>query len=91
MSLRPPTPAAVERSGVLIDCLDKCSSDQLCAGINYNSAKQICVGIETDSDTLESAGPFVQLPVPRSNATETFLLRPNAGVGYFESLCIQGR
>ena len=73
---------------MLIDCLDKCTSDQVCAGINYNAAKQTCVGIEADDDTLDSGGSF--LPTPRSNGTENFLLRPNAAIGYFESLCLQG-
>lgn len=89
MSLRPPTPAAIQRSGVLIDCLDKCSADQLCAGINYNAPKQTCVGIESDDGMSDSSGPFVQLPTSRSNGSENFLLRPNAAVGYFESLCLQ--
>lgn len=76
---------------MLIDCLDKCTADQVCAGINYNAAKQTCVGIEADESALDSGGSFVQLPTPRSNGSENFLLRPNAGIGYFESLCLQGK
>lgn len=89
MSLRPPTAAAIERMGVLIDCLDKCSADQLCTGINYNAPKQTCVGIESEDGDLNSAGSFVQLS--RNNGSENFLLRPNSAIGYFESLCLQGK
>ncbi|XP_046464235.1 uncharacterized protein LOC124210016 isoform X1 [Daphnia pulex] len=88
MSLRPATPAAIERTGVLIDCLDKCNIDELCSGINYNSIKQTCVGIES-ADGSDSSDSFVQLPLSRSNGSDNFLLRPNSGFGYFESLCLQ--
>ncbi|KAI9559609.1 hypothetical protein GHT06_013614 [Daphnia sinensis] len=88
MSLRPATPAAIEATGVLIDCLDKCNIDHRCSGINYNSVKQTCVGIESDDGTLLS-DPFVQQAIPRRNASDNFLLRPNSGIGYFESLCLQ--
>lgn len=89
MSLRPATPAAIERTGVLIDCLDKCNIDELCSGINYNSIKQTCVGIESEEGS-DSSDSFVQLPMPRNNGSDNFLLRPNSGFGYFESLCLQG-
>jgi hypothetical protein len=89
MSLRPATPAALERTGVLIDCLDKCNIDELCSGINYNSIKQTCVGIESDEGS-DSSDSFVQLSLPRRNGSDNFLLRPNSGFGYFESLCLQG-
>lgn len=89
MSLRPATPAAIESTGVLIDCLDKCNIDHRCSGINYNSVKQTCVGIESDDGT-SLTDPFVQQAMPRRNASDNFLLRPNSGIGYFESLCLQG-
>ncbi|EFX69242.1 hypothetical protein DAPPUDRAFT_329313 [Daphnia pulex] len=88
MSLRPATPATIERTGVLIDCLDKCNIDELCSGKDNNSIKQTCVGIES-ADGSDSSDAFVQLPLPRSNGSDNFLLRPNSGFSYFESLCLQ--
>ena len=80
----------IERTGVLIDCLDKCGVDEHCDGINYNGVKHICVGIESDANVPDPGGHFIKLPTPRNNETESFLLRPNAAVGYFESLCLEG-
>ena len=75
-------------SGGLMDCLDKCRTDQLCYGVNYTPQKDSCVGVETDQESMDmSTILFVQ---PRNNNSETLVLRPNPAVGYFESHCLQG-
>ena len=97
MSLRPASSTATSRTGVLVDCLDKCATEPLCGGINYGAAKQNCVGVElggsSSGDELGSSGNRLPLSFGSRlvNESETPLLRPTSSVGYFESLCLQGK
>ena len=65
-------------AGLLIACINQCGSDPLCLGLNYNAVQQTCSSIEEDFRSW------------RLNASENILLRPTSGMGYFESLCLQG-
>ena len=68
-------------SGVMVECLNLCSTDPRCLGFNYHTVKQTCYMLESD--------PSVQGSVRSNNATQV-LIRPSPGVVFFEALCLRG-
>ncbi len=93
ITLRPPPPVAtgssvINHSGALMDCLEKCSSDSLCYGVNFMPIKQSCIAVESDQESMDMSTALL-FTLPR-NLSETLVLRPNAAIGYFESQCFQG-